>query len=194
MPSIPKRTPPVIWSKKSTPITSSPSKTIRRPSRKTSKRSTWSISPPQHETIDKGHGRLEIRQIWRSTELNDYLDFPYVQQVFCVRREVTHLKSGKETEEIAYGTTSLSPQKANPNRLLQLNRGHWGIENRLHYVRDVTFDEDRSQIRTRNAPRVMASLRNFAISLLRCFQIKNIAKMLREMAARPYLSLKLIGL
>lgn len=155
---------------------------------------TCSIFPPQHQTTDKGHGRLEIRQIWCSTELNDYLEFPYVRQVFCLRRDRTYLKTGEQTEEIVYGVTSLTPQKANPQRLLKLNRGHWSIENRLHYVRDVTFDEDRHQLRKGNAPRVMASLRNFTISILRSFHIKNIAKALRDMAAKPHLSLKLIGL
>jgi predicted transposase YbfD/YdcC len=135
-----------------------------------------------------------VRQIWSSRELNHYVDFPHVQQVLCIRRRVTHLKRNKSTEEIAYGITSLPPHKASPQRLLQLNRGHWGTENRLNWVRDVTFDEDRCQIRTRNAPRVMASLRNFAISLLRWLQIKNIAQALRTMAARPHLSLRLIGL
>jgi predicted transposase YbfD/YdcC len=154
----------------------------------------WSIFPPQHQTIDKGHGRLEIRHIWTSTELNDYLDFPQVRQAFCIRREVTSLKTHKKTEEIVYGITSLSPEKAAPPRLLHLNRGHWGIENRLHYVRDVTFDEDRCQIRTRNAPQIMASLRNFVISLFRWFKKSNLAETLRDMAARPYLSLRLLGL
>jgi hypothetical protein len=75
-----------------------------------------------------------------------------------------------------------------------LNRGHWSIENRLHYVRDVTFDEDRSQIRTQNAPRVMATLRNLAISLFRWLGSTNIAKTLREMAAKPSLALRLFRL
>jgi predicted transposase YbfD/YdcC len=117
-----------------------------------------------------------------------------VGQVFCVRRHVTHLKTAKQTEQIAYGITSLPPLKANPQRLLQLNRGHWSIENRLHWVRDVTLDEDRCQIRTQNAPHVMATLRNFAISLLRYFGTKNIAKALRHIAATAPLSLKLLGL
>lgn len=137
---------------------------------------------------------MEIRQIWTSTELNDYLDFPHVRQVFCIRREVTSLKSYKKTEEIVCAVTSLPPEKTTPKRLLHLNRGHWGIENRLHYVRDVTFDEDRSQIRTRNAPQIMASLRNLVISLFRWFKKSNIAETLRDMAARPYLSLRLLGL
>jgi predicted transposase YbfD/YdcC len=153
----------------------------------------WSIFPPQHQTIDKGHGRLEIRQIWTSNELNDYLDFPYVKQVLTIRREFTYIKSGKKSEEIVHGITSLSTSKADPTRLLQLNRGHWGIENSLHYVRDVTFNEDRSQIRTKNAPRTMACFRNFAISLLRWMGNSNIAKALRELAAKPHLSLQLIG-
>jgi predicted transposase YbfD/YdcC len=155
---------------------------------------TWSLFPPQHQTVDKGHGRLEIRQIWTSTDLNDYVDFPHTGQVLAIRRKITHLKTGKESEETVCGITSLSSDKANPAHLLELNRGHWGIENRLHYVRDVTFDEDRSQIRTLNAPCVMASIRNFIISLFRRLGKKNIAKTLRHMAAKPHLSLSLIGL
>ena len=125
---------------------------------------------------------------------NSYLDFPYVRQVCCIRREVTHLTTNKKTIELVYGITSLPPEKATPEQLLTLNRGHWSIENRLHYVRDVTFDEDRSQIRTKNGPEIMASLRNFMISLLRWFKQTNIAGTLREMAARPHLTLRLLGL
>jgi len=88
----------------------------------------------------------------------------------------------------------LSLQKASAQRLLQLNRGQWEIENRLHYVRDVTFDEDHSQIRTRHAPWVMASLKNFVISLFRWLGKKNIAQALRQMAASPRLALQLLGL
>jgi hypothetical protein len=84
--------------------------------------------------------------------LNNYLNFPHVGQVFTIRREITRIKQNKTTVEIIQGATSLSVQKADPVRLLHLNRAHWSIENRLHWVRDVTFDEDRSQIRTRNAP------------------------------------------
>jgi hypothetical protein len=70
-----------------------------------------------------------------------------------------------------------------------LNRNHWGIENRLHYVRDVTFEEDSSRIRTGNAPRVMASLRNLVISILRLAGINSIPKALRQFAAKPILAL-----
>ncbi len=69
--------------------------------------------------------------------------------------------------ELAYGVTSLKPEKASAERLLELNRGHWEIENRVHWVRDVTYDEDRCRIRTKNGPSNMASIRNLAISILR---------------------------
>lgn len=95
--------------------------------------------------------------------------------------------------EVVCGITSLDESKATPERLLALNRGHWCIENRLHWVRDVTFDEDRSQVRTKAAPRVMATLRNLAISLLRLRDCVNIAEALRLYAAKPHLTLQVIG-
>jgi predicted transposase YbfD/YdcC len=137
---------------------------------------------------------LEIRKIWTSSELNDYVEFPHCAQVACIERITTHLKSQQTRHETAYLITSLPPEKASPERLLELNRRHWEIENRLHYVRDFTFDEDRSQIRTKNGPRMMACLRNLAIGLLRLVGYTNIAKALRHLAATPHLSLKLIGL
>ena len=85
--------------------------------------------------------------------------------------------------------------KASPQRLLALNRGHWEIENRLHWVRDVVFGEDLSQIRTGAGPRVMASLRNLAISLIRLHRKGcGIARALRDLAARPHLALAMVGL
>ena len=78
--------------------------------------------------------------------------------------------------------------------ILNLARGHWGIENKSHYVRDVTFDEDRSQISKKSGPRVMATLRNFVISILRLIGRKNIANALRDMAAKPHMALRLIGI
>ncbi|MBP8985096.1 MAG: ISAs1 family transposase [Syntrophobacterales bacterium] len=149
--------------------------------------------PPHHEILDKGHGRLETRKIWTSTDLNDYVDFPYCGQVACIERHTEYLKSGKTRSEIAYLITSLSPQKATPEQLLALNRGHWSIENKNHYVRDVTFDEDRSQIRTHTGPRIMATLRNLAINILRTAGFTNIAQGIRSMAAKPYRALSLIG-
>ncbi|MGH8653670.1 MAG: ISAs1 family transposase [Gammaproteobacteria bacterium] len=127
-----------------------------------------------------------------STRLNDYLDFPYVRQVARVTRQRLSVKEG-ETTETVYLITSLAEERADPKRLLALNRGHWAIENRLHWVRDVTFDEDRSTVRTRQGPRLMASLRNLAISLLRLIGTVNLAAKLRELAAKPHKILRLLG-
>ncbi len=137
---------------------------------------------------------MEVRRIWTSTELNDYVEFPHCGQVAVIERLTEHLKSGKTTQERAYVITSLSPEQADAARLLELNRGHWGIENRSHWVRDVTFDEDRSSIRSGNGPWMMAALRNFAISLLRLNGWQNVASGLRELAARPHLSLRMAGI
>jgi predicted transposase YbfD/YdcC len=137
---------------------------------------------------------LEIRKIWTSTEINDYVNFPYCGQVACLQRYWEEIKSGKLQEETVYLITSLSQDKANSERLLNLIRGHWGIENKSHYVRDFTFDEDRSNIRTKSGPRIMATLRNFAISILRLIGYSNIAKALRDMMAKPHLTLRLIGI
>jgi len=151
------------------------------------------IFPPDYETCEKAHGRLEIRKIWTSTDLNDYVDFPFCGQIACIERHTEILKTGTKRSETAYLITSLKPDKASPKQLLEINRGHWGIENKNHYVRDVTFDEDRSQIRTNSGPRLMAILRNLVISLLRMAEYVNIAEAIRDMAAKPYQALRLIG-
>ena len=88
---------------------------------------------------------------------------------------------------------TLTPEEATPARLLNLWRGHWGIENRIHWVRDVTMDEDRSQVRTGAAPQIMAALRNLTIGLLTMAGEPNIAAALRRNATRPFHPLALIG-
>jgi predicted transposase YbfD/YdcC len=106
---------------------------------------------------------------------------------------VFELDGTARSSEEAYGITSLSALKADPQLLGELARGHWGIE-ALHWIRDVTFDEDRSQVRTGSGPRVMATLRNLAIGVLRLAGRTNIASGLRW-AARDYTrSLALLGL
>jgi len=151
--------------------------------------------PYQYETIEKGHGRLEIRRIWTSTALNDYVNFPHVQQVFLIERLTTSIKTGKERHELVCGVTSLTPQQASPEEVLNYNRGHWGIENREHYVRDVTFDEDRSKVRTQQGPRMMAALRNLVISVCRLLKLgDNIAQATRAFARKPHLAMQAIGI
>lgn len=111
-----------------------------------------------------------------------------------MRRLTTDLKGEKLRSEIAHGVTSLTLEKAGPERLLSLNRNHWSIENRLHWVRDVTFDEDRSRVRKNGGPHVMASLRNLAISLLRMAGADNIAQGVRACAWNRNRAFRLIGL
>ena len=137
---------------------------------------------------------MEIRRIWASTELNNYLTFPHVAQVFAIRRDTTDLVTQKFRTETVYGLTSLKPEIANPERLLSLSRNHWSIENRLHWVRDVTFDEDRCRVRRGAGAQVMASLRNLAVSLLRMAGARYIPSALRRCARHDSLVFRLIGL
>jgi predicted transposase YbfD/YdcC len=145
-------------------------------------------------TVDIGHGRIEQRHITTSEALVGYSDWPGLAQVFEVGRHVITQKTGKERAEVVYGITSLRPERATPERLLDLVRGHWQIENKSHWVRDVTFDEDRSQVRCGNIPHVMAALRNTAIGLLRWAGHTNIAAACRRLAAQPAQALALIGI
>jgi len=147
---------------------------------------------PQVETFNNGHGRIEVRRLTASTELNDYLSWPGVQQVFRLERTVT--KRGETTTEVVYGIISLSPAAASAEDLLTYVRQHWHIENKSHWVRDVPFDEDRSQVRRDNLPHVMAALRNAVIGLLRAAGFTNIARALRYFAAQPAQALSPVGL
>lgn len=152
------------------------------------------IFPPHHQTVEKAHGRLEVRTLYPSTLLNDYLDFPHCGQVFKIIRERTQLTTDTTSTETVYGVTSLTPEQADAKRLLALSRAHWSIENRSHYIRDMLYDEDRHQVRKNKGPQMMACLRNFAISLLRLMQVTNIAKATREFAARSHLALRLLAI
>ena len=145
-------------------------------------------------TVDIGHGRIEQRNVTTSEALVGYSNWPGLAQVFELGRHVIDQKTGKERVEVVYGVTSLSHQRATPARLLELVRGQWQIENKSHWVRDVTFDEDRSQVRCGNIPQVMAALRNTAIGLLRWAEYTNIAAACRQLAAQPVQALALIGI
>ena len=122
------------------------------------------------------------------------LDFPYTAEVFTTRREVTEMVSQKSRCETVRGPSSLPVERATPACLLALSRGHWTIENRLHWVRDVTFDEDRSRVRTGAGAQVMASIRNLVISLLRIAGARYIAPALRRCPRSDPQALRLIGL
>jgi predicted transposase YbfD/YdcC len=154
----------------------------------------WGDTQEPIRTVEAGHGRIESRNLTTSTALVGYSDWPALAQVFEVGRQVIDKKTGKERVEIVYGVTSLPPDRASAQRLLELVRGHWAIENRSHWVRDVTYDEDRSQVRHGHIPQVMAALRNTAIGLLRWAGYRNIARAGRQLAAQPAQALGLIGL
>jgi predicted transposase YbfD/YdcC len=134
----------------------------------------------QADTLDKQHGRVERRSLQASTRLAAHLDWPGLAQVCRIDRH-TH-RGGKLAQETAYAITSVPSDVADAAQLLEWKRGHWGIENRLHYVRDVTFGEDASQIRKGGAPQCLAAFRNAAITFLRSTGVTNIAAVLRKNA------------
>ena len=143
-------------------------------------------------TSNKGHGRLEHRMLWASTELNDFLarDWYEVGQVFCIRRRVQHPL--KCTQEMVYGITSLTPKQADPSRLLDLNREHWSIENRLHYRRDGALAEDACQVRKGSAPHVLAVLNSFVLALFDFCQVSNVKQHMRSLDASPLQAARLL--
>ena len=145
-------------------------------------------------TVDLGHGRIEQRGLQTSNVLAGYSDWPGLAQVFRLERQVIVKKTGEVREEVVAGVTSLAPERADAARLLALIRGQWHIENQSHWVRDVTFDEDRSQVRCGNIPQVMAALRNTVIGLMRWAGHTNIAAACRRFAAQPRAALHLIGI
>ena len=144
-------------------------------------------------TVTKGHGRIETRTLESGTGLVDVLDWPGVAQVMRRTCERLVVKSGKRTVEVTYGITSLAPSEARAAQLEALWRGHWTIENRKHYVRDVTLGEDRNQMHSGDAPRVLATLRSGLIDLWRWKGWTNIADAIRECAASVQRTLILIG-
>jgi hypothetical protein len=137
------------------------------------------------------HGnRHETRTLLVSSDLNAWADWPHLGQVgqLTYRCECR----GKVSQETSYLITSLSKEQASPGQLLRLMRGHWGIENRVHWVRDVTFDEDRSQVRVGSGPQAMAALRNTALGLLRLKGVRNIAAATRTCAWHAERALALV--
>lgn len=142
--------------------------------------------------VHKGHGRMEKRTIMVSTELNAYLDWPYVAQVFRLEREVWHEKHQGRTRQVVYGLTSLTPQQASPRKLLALTRQYWGIENGLHYRRDVTLHEDATRLTVGASGHNMAILNNLLIGLCIRNGLDNIAKARRMFCAQPKAALELI--
>ena len=140
--------------------------------------------------MDKGHGRTEIRRLTSTTVLNDYLDWPDVGQVFELER--VRVLPGKTEVEVVYGISSLSRERADAAGLLERVRGHWGIENRVHWVREETLGEDRCRARKGSTPQVLAALRNVALHLLGQVKVASKAAATRRLAAHPKEALALL--
>jgi predicted transposase YbfD/YdcC len=146
--------------------------------------------------VNKSHGRLEVRTLVTTTQLDaEYLNFPGVKQCFQITRTRTSTDrttgQPKTTSEVVYGITSLSRDRADAAMLQSMIRSHWGIENKLHHVRDQTLGEDACRVRIKSAPAVLSTLRNTTLTLLRRAGHTNIAAALRTMVANP---VKAIGL
>jgi predicted transposase YbfD/YdcC len=146
----------------------------------------------QARTVNKGHGRLEERTITVSSLLNDYLNWPYVAQVFKLERRFTNLATGEVEQEVRYGLTSLSGQEASPERLLEIVRMEWRIENGLHYRRDVTFQEDETRMTRKTTARAMATINNLVSNLLAIQGFRNYAQARRLYDAHPQQALAII--
>ena len=142
-------------------------------------------------TTDKGHGRLERRTLRTTTILTLHQRWPGLAQGFEVTRE--RVERGKKTVEVVYGITSLKETEADARRLSGLVREHWHIENRLHYVRDVTLGEDACRVRKGSAPQVLAALRNAVVHLLSGVEAESRQAATERLAARPNEALHLLG-
>ncbi len=144
-------------------------------------------------TSDKAHGRWERRSLVTTTALNAYLTWPGSAQVLRRTCRRIHERTGLLETEVTYGITSLPTTLAGPAQLERIWRGHWTIENRLHYVRDETFGEDRCQVHTGTAAQALAAMRNAVVSTLRFHGWSNLAAATRCYAAHPQRILRLIG-
>lgn len=155
----------------------------------------WMSQEPQRaDLLTVGHGRIEHRSIVTSTALSDHNLWPGLEQVYKIERVITEKKSGRERQEEEYGITSLKREIGTAEKLLEMSREHWGIENKSHWVRDVTMGEDASQVRKGKIPQAMAAMRNTVIGLMRKAGETNIAAACRKYAAQPRAALVLIGI
>jgi predicted transposase YbfD/YdcC len=127
-------------------------------------------NPPKDFEIvketNKGHGRIEERTLTISSQLKGFLEWPGLEQVFKLERYFTSTKTGVTSHQVVYGFTSLKKNEISPSRLLKKTRSYWGIENRLHYRRDVTLQEDRTRMTKGHTGQVMACLNNIILGLL----------------------------
>lgn len=154
---------------------------------------TWSTRPAGYTRREKAHGRTTV---WTATAqpAQSWISFPHAAQTIRLTRDRHDHATGTKTREHVFAITSLPPGQASAQDLASYIRGHWGIENRLHWVRDVSYGEDHSQVRTGNGAHVMATIRNLAISIHRLTGATNIAAALRTAARDPRIARNLTGL
>jgi predicted transposase YbfD/YdcC len=162
-------------------------------------RAFWPAHWPSLRTVsrrEQRHGRTEARtlHVLQVPPRWPGLRWPGRQQIYVVQRDTILKKSGQRRSERVYGITSLDAQAADAALLLAATRAHWQIENGWHWVRDVTFDEDRCRARSQHLPQVLAAVRNLAIGLLRGQGARNIAAACRACAAQPWKALHLLGI
>jgi predicted transposase YbfD/YdcC len=144
------------------------------------------------ETIEKGHGRIEVRRLTATKQMKGYLQWPHLEQVFKIEREIEELSTGKQRREVSYGVTSLKREEASAARLMEIVRGHWGIENGLHYRKDKTLREDACRLKRGEAAQVMAVINNLIVGLVLRQGIRNLAGARRRYSAYPLEALNLI--
>ena len=151
-------------------------------------RSQWHTS----QSTEKGHGRLTTRTITTSTEMNAWFDVQWagIVQVFRIERCV--VRKGKTSKQVVYGWTNFTPHEAGPEAIGGFSRDHWAIENRLHWRRDVTLNEDHSQLRSKGKPPVLAVLNNTVLALMDWLGVRNVPAHMRRYAAHPHLALALL--
>lgn len=148
------------------------------------RRLPWEKATVKYYDRTEGHGRKETRVVQVLSVF--HLGFPHARQVARVTRHRTVKASGKRTRETVYVITDLSARQAKPGDIALALRGHWHIENKIHYVRDVLWDEDRSQIRTGHGPENMATLRNTALNRLRTQGAQNMTEAVRDLSYQPF--------
>jgi predicted transposase YbfD/YdcC len=146
----------------------------------------------QAETVEKGHGRIEVRRLTATSQMKGYLAWPHLEQVFKIEREVEEISSGKQRQEVSYGVSSLTREEASAARLMEIVRGHWGIENGLHYRKDKTLREDACRLRRGEAAQAMAVINNLIVGLVLRQGRKNLAEARRHYGAYPLEGLNLI--
>lgn len=158
----------------------------------------FGIRMQTHTTVDRWKGQKEVREVSVSSDPQflSYLNWPGLTHVWQMKKTV--IKKGKTTREVSVGIASipqaiLRPESA-AQQISEYVRGHWSIENRLHRVRDVVFNEDHARIRKGNAPQIMAALKNLVISLFHRATVRSFPKAMRRFAAKPYELFQFLGL